>query len=51
MLLLREAIGEDAGELEGAEFDEFAIFGPVDGGIVGDVVGSGDLDVDFEADG
>ena len=28
LLLLREAVGENAGEFDGAEFDEFAIFGP-----------------------
>ena len=50
MLLLNEAIGENAVELEGAELDELAFFGPVDGGVVGDIAGCGDLDVYLETD-
>ena len=51
VLLLHEAVGQDAGEFEGAELDELAIFRPVMGGVVGDVAGCGDLNVDLEADG
>ena len=51
VLLLSGGVGHNRGEFDDAEVGDFAGFGPVDGGVVCRVFGSGDLDCDREADG